>query len=48
MLRDLLRVFMDLGGKRHVKSAGGKKYPIIIRDDRRFLKIKKGFFLRQS
>ena len=27
------RVFVDLGGKKHVKSIGGKKYPMIIRDD---------------
>ena len=32
-VKRLVRVFVDLGGKKHVKSAGGKKYPIIIRDD---------------
>ena len=29
----LSRVFVDLGGKKYVKSIGGKKYPMIIRDD---------------
>ena len=32
-VKRLGRVFVDLGGKKHVKSAGGKKYPMIIRDD---------------
>ena len=27
------RVFVDLGGKKHVTSTGGNKYPMIIRDD---------------
>ena len=29
----LSRVFVDLGGKKHVTSMGGNKYPMIIRDD---------------
>ena len=29
----LFRVFVDLGGKKHVASMGGNKYPIIVRDD---------------
>ena len=28
-----LCVFVDLAGKKHVKSIGGKKYPMIIRGD---------------
>ena len=29
----LFRVFVDLGGKNHVASTGGKKYPMIVRND---------------
>ena len=29
----LFRVFVDLGGKKHVASMGGNKYPMIVRDD---------------
>ena len=29
----LFRVFVDLGGKKHVASMGGNKYPVIVRDD---------------
>ena len=29
----LFRVFVDLGGKKHVVSMGGDKYPMIVRDD---------------
>ena len=29
----LSRVFVDLGGKKHMASMGGNKYPMIIRDD---------------
>ena len=29
----LSRVFVDLGGNKHVTSMGGNKYPMIIRDD---------------
>ena len=29
----LSHVFVDLGGKKYMKSIGGKKYPMIIRDD---------------
>ena len=29
----LFRVFVDLGGKKHVASTGGDKYPMIVRDD---------------
>ena len=27
------RVFVDLGGKKHVNFIGGQTYPIVIRDD---------------
>ena len=30
--RRLSRVFVDIGGKRHVTSMGGNKYPMMIRD----------------
>ena len=33
VVKRLFRVFVDLGGKKHVKSIGGKKYPMVIRDD---------------
>ena len=29
----LSRVFVDLGGKKHVTSTGGNKYPMVIRDN---------------
>ena len=29
----LFRVFVDLGGKKHVASMGGNKYPMMVRDD---------------
>ena len=29
-VKRLFRVFVDLGGKKHVASMGGNKYPIII------------------
>ena len=29
----LFRAFLDLGGKKYVASTGGKKYPMIVRDD---------------
>ena len=29
----LSRVFVDLGGKKHVTSVGGSKYPMIVRDN---------------
>ena len=29
----LFRVFVDLGGKKHVASTGGNKYPMLVRDD---------------
>ena len=29
----LFRVFVDLGGKKHVASMGGNKYPMIVKDD---------------
>ena len=29
----LFHVFVDLGGKKHVASMGGNKYPMIMRDD---------------
>ena len=29
----LVRVFVDLGGKKHVASMGGSKYPMIVRND---------------
>ena len=29
----LFRVFVDLGGRKHVASTGGNKYPIIVTDD---------------
>ena len=29
----LFRVFVDLGGKKHVASMGGNKYPMIVWDD---------------
>ena len=29
----LFRVFVDLAGKKHVASMGGKKYPMIARDE---------------
>ena len=29
----LSRVFVDLGGRKHVASVGGSKYPMILRDD---------------
>ena len=29
----LSRVFVDLAGKQHVASMGGKKYPMIARDE---------------
>ena len=32
-VKRLFRVFMDLGGKMHVKSIGGKKYPMTIIND---------------
>ena len=33
VVKRLFRVFADLGGKKHVKSIAGKKYPMVIRDD---------------
>ena len=32
-VKRLGRVFVNLGGKKHVMSAGGKRYPVIIKDD---------------
>ena len=32
-VKRLFLVFVDLGRKKHVKSIGEKKYPMIIRDD---------------
>ena len=32
-VKRLFRVFVDFGGKKHVKSIGGRKYPMIIRED---------------
>ena len=32
-VKRLFRVFVDLGGKKHAKSIGGKEYPMIIKDD---------------
>ena len=32
-VKRLLRVFVDPGGKKHVTSMGGNKYPMIVRDD---------------
>ena len=32
-IKILFRVFVDRGGKKHVKSVGGIKYPMTIRDD---------------
>ena len=32
-VKRLFRVFVDLGGKKHVASMGGNKYPIIVRND---------------
>ena len=29
----LFRVFVDLGGKKHIASMGGSKYSMIVRDD---------------
>ena len=31
--KGLFRVFVDLGGKKHVASMGGNKYPMIVTDD---------------
>ena len=32
-VKRLFRVFVDFGGKKHVKSIGGNKYPMIVKDD---------------
>ena len=32
-VKRLFRVFVDLGGKKHVASMGGSKYPMIVRKD---------------
>ena len=32
-VKRLFRVFVDLGGKKHVASMGGNKYPMIVRED---------------
>ena len=29
----LFRIFVDLGGKKHVASMRGNKYPMIVKDD---------------
>ena len=39
----LSRVFVDLGGKKHVTSMGGNKYPMIIRDD--FSRYARSYFI---
>ena len=33
VVKRLFRVFVDLGGKKHVNAIRGKKYAMIIRDD---------------
>ena len=33
VVKRLFRIFVDLGGKKHVASMGGNKYPMIVRDD---------------
>ena len=32
-VKRLFRVFVGLGGKKHVASMGGNKYPMIVRDN---------------